>query len=112
MSANYKSNVKKVKAKLTAEENEALTKIAKILSKKVKAKARKSTGILRKAIGYSKRRKEKSLQIGIKKKGFYGGFFELPTKNMPKDPFILPVVEESKDEIQQIIKDFLKKVGK
>jgi HK97 gp10 family phage protein len=112
MNKNYQSNIKRVKYKLTEEEKKALTDIGKMLKIEIKRKARRLTGKLRKNIGYKVMRKDKSVQVGVKNKGFYGFFFEKGTKKMQKDPFVLPSVEEKKDEIQQIIKDHLKKLGR
>ena len=110
MSNNYKSNVKRYKKLLTDEEHAALKTIGVLLSKAIKAKAkkRKKGGMLKKSIKYKLQPRKKAVIVGIKKKGFYGGFLELGTKNIKEESFIMSTVEEKKDEIQKIIMDHLK----
>ncbi len=110
-SKNYKSYKKRVKYVLTEQEQKALKSIRKILMTKIKSRIRKKTGQLKKGFGTSIIKKNKQLKLGYKKKGFYGGFIELGTKNIQEDPVLLPAIEESKEEIQNIIKTHLGKLG-
>jgi len=107
---NYQSNIKKAKYALSEAEKETLKTMGKMLVQELRKRVRKKTGQLRrKGIRYQLWRKEKSLRIGYSNKGFYQQFFETGSQNIPKDPLLLPIIEEKKDELQQMIKDHLKK---
>jgi len=100
----YTSNIKKVKYKLEESEKKVLKELSKMLLKPIRQKAKKISGNLRKNIKTSINRKEKVLEIGIKKKAFYGSFIELGTDKIRKKSFIMATIEEKKKEIENIVK--------
>jgi HK97 gp10 family phage protein len=107
---NYKSNINKVKYVLTELERAALKEIGIFVAgearknapigiyrdmngnvlfsrriKTSKGKVDHRPGTLKRNIGYSIRRKEKSVQIGVRGKAFYGRFVEKGHKLMTRD---------------------------
>lgn len=88
---NYKSNIAKVKYVLEENEKAALKEIGRFLAKEarqnVEAVTTKRSGILRRNIGYFIRRKTKSVEVGVRKKAFYGVFVEKGHKNIGKGSY-------------------------
>jgi HK97 gp10 family phage protein len=107
---NYKSNISKTKYVLTDLERAALKEIGifvagearknapigiyrdmngnVLLSRRIKTskgKVNHRAGTLKRNIGYSIRRKEKSVQIGVRGKAFYGLFVEKGHKVVTRD---------------------------
>lgn len=76
----YKSNVPNVKYALSELEKAALKEIGKFVTKTAKANVdevtEKRTGLLRRKIGYWIKRKDKSVQVGVRKEAFYGLMIE------------------------------------
>lgn len=106
---NYYSNVKRVKYVLEANEKNALSKVGQFLKKEIKkvlkATTTERTGNLKKAIGYSIKKKTKSVQVGFRHKAFYGKFLELGTSKMRPHPFIMPATENNLSKIRSIIEE-------
>ena len=111
----YKSNVGRVKYVLTEEETGALKQIGKILSAAVRAKApRGATKKLSKNVTYSVFKKEKSVQVGVKKSIFYANFLEFGAKQYsPKEEhaFLKPAIQEKMAEVQSIIREYLRRLN-
>lgn len=101
--ANFKSNIKRVKYQLTENEMAALKEIRKFIIKKIKARIKKHTGRLKRSIKSRIYRKDKSLEIGIAKKAFYGSFIEFGTKKIRAKSFIISTIKENMSEINKII---------
>lgn len=103
----YKSNYNNVRVRMLEAEKRPLEDIGKLLTRRLKTKARRKTGTLRRNINYKV--DGRTLYVGIKKKGFYGGFFERGTEKMEKDPFIEPTIREEMPTIKKIIEYHLKR---
>ncbi len=108
---NYQSNLPRVKYVLEENEKAALKAVGKF----TRAEARRilstvaveRSGTLRKNIASYVRRKTKSIEIGVKKKAFWGLFLEKGTRKMRARPFLTPAAEENIAYIKQIIADNL-----
>jgi HK97 gp10 family phage protein len=109
--ANYKSNVARVKYVLTEEETNALKEIGKLGAAAVRANAPVGkTKRLKRYIGYSLRKKDKSVQIGVKSKIYYAGFVELGHRVVPRGHYYHKKSGEIKKP--QVRKGFSKYSGK
>ena len=104
---NYYSNVKRVKYVLEENEKKALSEVGKYLKKEMKkllkTKVSRRTGTLDKSIGYSIKKKTKSVQVGFRHKAFYGKFIELGTRKMTSKPFLLPSIQNNLERVKNII---------
>jgi HK97 gp10 family phage protein len=106
---NYYSNVKRVKYVLEENEKNALAKVGQFLKKEMKkilkANTTERTGTLKKAIGYSIKKKTKSVQVGFRHKAFYGKFLELGTSKMQPKPFVMPAIVNNLGKVRAIIEE-------
>lgn len=88
----YKGNVPKVKYVLTEIEKAALKEVGRFVTKEAKNNlsevTEKRTGLLKRSIGYWVKRKDKSVQVGVRKKAFYGLFIEKGHRILPKGFYI------------------------
>lgn len=114
----YKSKIPEATKQLWAAQNKALKEIGKFVVKEAKANAvvaersiehsihgkkfKIKKGQLKNSIGYWVFRKEQRVLIGFRKKGWYGGFFEKGTSDIPKHPMITPAVENNIPKIREI----------
>ena len=106
---NYYSNVTRVKYVLEENEKNALAKVGQFLKKEMKkilkATTTEDTGTLKKAIGYSIKKKTKSVQVGFRHKAFYGKFLELGTSKMRPHPFVMPAIVNNLGKVRGIIEE-------
>lgn len=111
----YKSNIGRVKYVLTEQETGAFKQIGKLLAAAIRAKVpRGATKRLSKNITYSVRKKDKAVWVGVKRSIFYANFLEFGAKQYTPDKkhaFLLPTIEEKKQEVQAIIKDYLRRLN-
>lgn len=85
----------------------ALRDTGKYIVKNARAKLPKRSGRARKNTQYWVRKKDLDLQIGYKKGGFYGGFFELGTSKTAKTEPIYSSVRDGIDTIKRIQGQYL-----
>lgn len=105
----YTNSVDAVKYTMHELIRAALRDCGKFLCNRTKQKIKKRTGRGAKNIQYWVRSKQKipDLLIGIKPGGFYLGFQELGTSNMPKVGALSATVHESISEMQNIQAQYL-----
>ena len=110
---NFTTYSTKVKYVLTEQETAALKAIGKMLSKVVRKDSpiRSEKG-MKKNVSYSVRRKEKSVQIGIRRKTFYAAFVELGTKHAKPYGFFMAAYRRNRDKMQEMVKDYLRELDK
>ena len=87
----------------------ALRDVGKFVCQKARKKIPRKSGKARKNMQYWVRSKQQNpdLQIGYKKAGFYGGFFETGTSSVPKIAPFYSTVAENIDEIRKIEGQYL-----
>ncbi len=97
-------------------QNEALKKAGEKVLEPAIEKVPVDTGKLKETLDISKvktKNGEKYIEVGITKGDnseiFYGKFIEWGTSERPATPFLQPAYEENISNIQEIIKDELKK---
>lgn len=78
------SSVDKVNYTIDELTRAALKDVGRYITRETRVKIRKRTGRLARNTQYWVRKKDKDLQVGFKPGGFYGGFQELGTTNIPK----------------------------
>lgn len=87
----------------------ALRDVGKFVCQNARKKIPRRKGKARRNLQYWVRSKQDhpDLKIGYKKPGFYGGFFELGTSDIPKTAPIYSTVAENVDEIRKIEGQYL-----
>lgn len=85
----------------------ALKNVGRFVVKRARGKMPRKTGLARKSIQYWVRKKDVSLQVGIKRAGFYAGFYETGTSKTPKLEMIGGTVRENVAEIRKIVGQYL-----
>lgn len=101
------NNVDRVVYTLEELSRAALRDTGYFVVKGARAKAPKRTGLGRKQIQMWNRKGKDGLQIGIKHKGFYMGFFEFGSNGLPKLRMIQSTVEENVNKIREIQGQYL-----
>jgi hypothetical protein len=108
----YENNLAKFKIKIPVAELLAMRNLGKMLVKLVRAKIPIRSGNLRKQLQYQIYKKDLSIRIGYKRKGFYGSFIEIGTKLIPKNPALVGTVEGSIEMLQAEIVKQINELGK
>ena len=103
----FTSSVDKVNYTLQELTRAALKDVGKFVARETRAKIQRRTGRLAKNTQYWVRKKDTDLQVGFKPGGFYGGFQELGTKNIPKVGALYNSVAENIQMIVQIESQYL-----
>ena len=87
----------------------ALRDVGKFVCRNARRKIPRKSGRARKSMQYWVRSKQEhpDLQVGYKPGGFYGGFFETGTENIPKIAPFYSTVAENIDEIRRIEGQYL-----
>ena len=116
---NYKSNIPKVKYALTEIEMACFKEIGQLVRNVARDKCKHLTGRLFININYQIRRKEKSVRLGLKRKAFYGMYYEFGTKKggpsgggITKQSFLTSAVLENIDRIRLIAGKYFKEIEK
>ncbi len=103
----FTSSVDRVNYTLGELTRAALKDVGKYVCRETRKKIRRRTGRVAKNTQYWVRRKETDLQVGFKPGGFYGGFQELGTKNIPKQAALYNSVAENIPMIINIESQYL-----
>lgn len=93
-------------------ENNALKQAGEVLKEEIQNNAPIDSGNLKENIEMSNIKKNKDgsyVQVGTNDKSWYGKFVEFGTTKMGANPFMSRSFETKKDEVQEIIKDEVRK---
>lgn len=103
----YLNNVDRVNYTIDELSRAALKDSGKYICRETRKKIRRLTGRLAKNVQYWVRRKDVNLQVGYKPGGFYGGFQELGTQDIPKTAAMFTSVQDNIDVIISIQAQYL-----
>lgn len=103
----FTENVDALQYTLTELTRAALRDSGKLVVKIAKENAPKRTGKGRKAIQYFVKRKDTSVQVGIKPSGWYMTFHELGTKKFRKQAFLTNAVHNNIEAIRTVQAKYL-----
>ena len=129
---NYTSYSTKVKYVLDEQEVAAFKAIGKLMAAEIRKATPVASGKMKKNVGYSIRRKDKAVWIGVKSKAFYVKFVEFGHRAGNKTsgylkkkgkgaggkslgevkgyPFFEAAYRRNKDKMQDMVKDYLRKL--
>lgn len=103
----FTSSVDKIQYTIQELTRAALKDVGKFVTRTARTKIKKKTGRLAKNTQYWVKRKDMSLQVGFKPKGWYGIFQEIGTKNAPKQAILYKSVAENIPMIIKIQSQYL-----
>lgn len=103
----FTDNVDAIQYTLDELTRAALRDCGKAIVKFARAAAPTKTGAGKKQIQYWVKKKTKSVEVGIKQKGFYMLFHELGSKNHKKQAFLYNAAHDNISEIIQIQQQYL-----
>lgn len=102
---SYESNIPRIIRQLKENEERALEAIGIFVRGETQVRCPVRTGNLRDSYDYQVDHPSKTVRIGTNVE--YGSYVELGTSNHREQPHLRPAVEENKDRIQRLTKNYL-----
>ena len=131
---NFTTYSTKVKYVLTEQETAAFKAIGKLMAREIRKATPVASGKMKRNVGYSVRRKDKAVWIGVKSKAFYVKFVEFGHRvgnkgtgylkkkgrgaggkslgNVKGYPFFEAAYRRNRDKMQEMVKDYLRELDK